>query len=149
MDALKARKQYELAHWGIPPTRETPVDAPGMKVKQALWALGKLRTLVFLDGSILRTKRPYPYLAVGERDNRIYFVGEGELEMSRAGKWGPVGSRRQVTRIDYDAFKGDETKLVYWYHEHEPPYPTLYIASDKRPRYEGGGYYVRAEGIHK
>lgn len=149
MNTARARAQYEKAHWGIKPTRETSVDAPGMTRKQALWALGKLRVLVFDDGTHLKTKRPYPFLAVGEKDNRIYFVGPGELAMSKAGLWGPAGTRRTVVRIDYDAFKGSATELVYWYHEHEPPYPSLHVGADKRPRYVGGGYYVRAEGIHK
>lgn len=149
---LDARAQYEALRWGRRPRSAFTVDSTS-PTSQALVELGKLRSLflVTVDGEDvgeLRPRRPYPTLAVGAVDNRLYVVGGSTLAMSRSGDWGQPGRHNLwIRRTDYEARKGPGAELVYWYHDHERPFPRYEVTRDGRPHFHGGGYHVEPAGI--
>lgn len=143
-----AAEQFHALSWGHDARTLVPVVARHMKKPQRLVALGKtakLRRIYFENGTVLVLRRPFPWIAVGEKDNRLYFVGGSTAEMARRGWWGAPGSRRKFRRTDYEATKGRER--VYWFHDHEKPYPTLRIGPDGFPIVSGGRYRVERGGI--
>lgn len=143
-----AYEQYEALRWGNAPRRVFEVQSPALTRKQLLVSLGRLRALFLGTGRqarALRPRKPYPYLVVGELDNRLYIVGGSTDRMARDGAWGEVGSRRRIVQVDYDSLKGSTD--AYFYHEHEPPFPWLVILSGGYPAYRGGRYKVGPEGI--
>ncbi len=147
---LSAEDQYTAVHWGDAPRRHSTVECPALRKKQALVMLGKLRAVFWTDPEtgeegVITPRRPYPFLTFGQKDNRIYVCGGSTAEMARKKLWGPVGSRRWITRTDYDAKKGGED--VYWYHDHEPPYPELEVLRGGFPAYRGGQYWIEEAGI--
>jgi len=101
--------------------------------------------LYFCNGTILLLSRPYPWLASGQKDHKLYFAGGCTAQMARTHQWGAPGSSRAVCRIDYQASKGK--KFTYWYHDHEPVFPKLVAAKDGYPIYRGGSYRIEAGGI--
>ena len=140
--------QYRSLHWGNNPRRVLTLDVPAMVVRQALVKLGILECLVLetTRGPFTLTPwRPRPLLLVGSIDNRIYIAGGSTLAMAQAGAWGPVGAEYPIARVDYTANKAAE--YIYWYHDHEPPYPRLRILPGGFPAYVGGRYTVEPEGI--
>lgn len=140
-----APDQYEALHWGEAPRWERPVEVPRMRRRQRVVELGKLRALVLQapDGSsvVVKPRRPYPRLVVGQADNRLYLVPPegGRFVVPRS----LDGS--SIVRVDYDASKGGQG--AYWYHDHEPAFPTLTVDARGVPQYAGGGYIVAPEGI--
>ena len=96
---------------------------------------------------VLRPSRPYPVLAFGRVDNKLYIVGGCTAQMARKRQWGDAGTRQTILRVDYDAKKGRERAMVYFFHDHEPPYPELVILPSGFPAYRGGRYKVAPEGI--
>lgn len=144
MRGEKAEKQYERLHWGIRPRRRRTIDVPGMRLKQTVVELGRLRALVLTspEGThsvIVRPKRPYPRLVVGQRDNRLYIADHGAFKLP-ASLDGSV-----IERVDYETAKGDEE--AYYYHDHEPHFPVLRVLSGGLAQYAGGSYVVAPEGI--
>jgi len=152
---LSPVEKYRAVQWGCEPEGLVKVEVVRMTTRQELLRLGVLRKLWFEDGSTLIASQPYPVLAFGEKDNRIYFVGGSVAEMAEAGRWGKRGAGRVVIQIDYSSHKGkcgrDGTarkgRGTYYYHEHEAPFPRLRIDEYGWPEYVGGGYHVRPEGI--
>ena len=144
-----AVEQYEQAHWGVKPRRLNVIDVHGTDVKQRFVAMGKLRALYVEEPSGFIVKlalpSPYPWLAFGAQDNVLYFAGGCLAELARKKSFGAVGSSRPLRRVDYTANKGG--KSVYWYHDHEPPFPNLVILAGGWPAYSGGNYRVDVEGI--
>lgn len=150
LKGLDAREQYKRVQWGREPDKLLYVDARHMRVKQRLIELGRLRLIVFSDGTFLKPKRPYPWLSFGERDNKLYFVGGSTAAMARTRAWGPAGSSRTATRIDYTSPKGRKLRSDgrYFYHLHDRyPQPKLMIHADGWPTYAGGAYTVTVHGI--
>lgn len=151
---LDADEQYIKTHWGrVPPHRDQDVSTPALTRAQELVEMGKLRAL-WLDlwgdddyVEVLRPSKPYPSLAFGRKDNKLYIVGGSTAAMARRRQWGKPGARQQILRVDYDARKGRYRSTVYFYHDHEPPYPSLVILPSGYPAYRGGRYTVAPEGI--
>lgn len=143
------KQTFSLLHWGNAHEYETEIDAPEPLVMLGVMAKfileGKSTELVFRKGEA--------FLAVGHKSNRLYVVprkGNSPIDvppfsrkMQRVGK---------VAQTDYWANKGGTTEH-YYYHEHEQPYPTLYIHKSGvgyliAARYNGGpSYAVGKEGI--
>ena len=149
---LDAREQYEALRWGRPARRAHSVESTS-PTAQALVELGKLRALFLVDVNgddvgELRPRRPYPTLAVGSKDNRLYIVGGSTLTMARSRDWGQPGRHPLfIRRTDYEARKGPGAELVYWYHDHEKPFARYTVTRDGRPHFQGGGYHVEPAGI--
>lgn len=143
---LDAEEQFERIQWGRTPDKTFNVTVPHVPGGQDLIQLGRLRALWFVDGTVWKFKRPYPFLTVGERDHRLYFVGGSTASMVRNGEWGPRGSRRATHRIDYESRKGRRRGVTYYFHDHDAGNSVLVIGRDGWPRYEGP-YSVRPEGI--
>lgn len=151
LEGLDAIDQYTETHWGREPRYTVELSTPALKRAQPLVAMGKLRALwleVDRDYSeVIKPPKPYPTLAFGERDNKLYVLGGSTAAMARRKAWGPVGSRRTILRVDYDAKKGSRRGMIYFYHDHERPYPKLRILPSGYPAYSGGRYKVAREGI--
>lgn len=150
---LSAKEQYEALRWGIKARKASTVESTS-PIAQPLVELGRLRALFLVDDEgedvgALVPKRPYPHLAVGAKDNRLYIVGGSTDDMAAAGDWGQPGRHNLfVRRTDYTARKGTDTRdVVYWYHDHERPFPRYTVREDGRPHLQGGGYKVASEGI--
>lgn len=120
-----------------------------MTTRQQLVSIGgkcRLRALYFRGDLILRPARPFPFLAFGARDNRLYPVGGSTATMARRHLWGPPGHVWIVERIDYESTKGNER--VYFFHDHDGKrLPRLKIHRDGWPQFVGGSYRVEAGGI--
>ncbi len=151
LEGLDAVEQYTSTHWGREPRHVITLATPALTREQPLVAMGKLRALwLALDEAyveVIEPPKPYPTLAFGKRDNRLYIAGGCTAAMARRRAWGPVGSRRVIVRVDYDAKKGSRRATVYFYHDHERPYPQLQILPSGYPAYRGGRYKVAPEGI--
>ena len=144
LDGMDADAQYRAIRWGRAPWREVTVDVPGLTRRQTLVTLGYLRTFVFdaLEGERLVFARPFPWLALGERDNRLYMVPREDKKARLVVPRGALA--RPIVQVWYDSLKGDEGAL--YHHEHEPRYPRLaQVAGGVQLR--GGDYHVAAEGI--
>lgn len=142
-----ARQQFREWHWGRRGKgKSTPVEYTGT-LRQDLVLLGKLRALLFDDGSSPVMGRPYPLLAGGARDGRLYVVGGSTAKMARAGRWGEPGFARELEAIHYEAKKGARSSVVYWTHPFEGERPWYVVGADGWPRIEGGSYFLSDAGI--
>jgi hypothetical protein len=142
-----AQKQFEELHWGNPAQWATDVTLRGSQVQQRAVYLGDLRALVFdAAGYGLQFRRPYPWLVVGERDNKLYLCGPAVPELAVEEAFGDAGSRRELYGIYYSAAKGGK-KRIYWTHDFEDERPTLAVEPSGFPRIVGGSYFVATEGI--
>lgn len=152
LEGLDAIEQSTEVHWGREPKKlQYNVDVPALTRVQPLVKMGELRALWLTctedSVELLQPSKPYPLLTFGELDNRIYIAGGSTARMAKRREWGTPGTRREVLRIDYDAKKGNYRGTVYWYHDHEPPYPKLEVLANGFPAYRGGGYKIAREGI--
>lgn len=151
LDGLNATEQYTALRWGLEPRKLSAVESTSSR-RQALVELGRLEELHLVDVNgeargVLRPRRPLPTLAVGAVDNRLYVVGGSTDAMAAAGDWGQPGRHNLwIRRTDYTARKGSD-EPVYWYHDHENPYPRYTVTRDGRPHLDGGGYHVEPAGI--
>lgn len=141
-----AHEQYRALQWGRNPRREEVVEYVG-PAGQELVALGKLRALLLSPKRGLVLPRPYPWLAVGSQDNRLYIAGGSTRKVARARGFGAVGSSRELWGIHYDAAKGHGARSVYWVHDFEPTRPRLVVLTGSRPHIAGGDYFVADAGI--
>jgi len=152
LEGLSATEQYKALRWGRDAKRSLAVNSTSPRA-QALVELGKLQALylVDVDGEDVGTlvpHKPFPALAVGTADNRLYIVGGSTDAMATKREWGQPGRHNLwVRRTDYEARKGKGADVVYWYHDHEKPFPRYTVTKDGRPHFEGGGYHVESAGI--
>lgn len=150
LKGLDSNTQYERVQWGHQPDKIVIVNVP-MRRKQDLIMMGRFRLMVVRqkDGSeiTISATKPYPFLAFGKSDNRLWIAGESIAEMAKALKEAlGTGNIGDIVQTDYESMKG-EKKSFYYYHEHHAPYAKLRIHSNGYPEYVGGGYSVRPEGI--
>lgn len=152
LEGLSATEQYKALRWGRDAKRLLSVNSTSPRA-QALVELGKLQALYLVDvngddvGTLVPHK-PFPALAVGTVDNRLYIVGGSTDTMAKKGEWGQVGRHHLwIRRTDYEARKGKGAEPVYWYHDHERPFPRYTVVKGGRPHFEGGGYHVESAGI--
>ena len=144
LEGLEPTAQFEAIRWGRKVRRTVGVDVPGLARAQELVTLGYLRALVLdaLEGDRLIFPRPFPWLAVGVADNRLYLVPRSDkgarLEVPGA------ALRRPIAQVWYDSAKGSERAL--YHHEFEGEWP--HLARVKRGvQFRGGSYVVAPEGI--
>jgi hypothetical protein len=108
----------------------------------------------YADTRTLTFRKGEAFLALGHTSNTLYVVPRkhnkpADVPKFQASKLEKIG---KVRRTDYWASKGGRTEH-YYYHDHEQPYPTLYVHKSGvgylRPaRYNGGpSYAVGKEGI--
>ena len=126
---------FSLLHWGNRTSRVFEVDAPEPLVMMGMMALLRME-----QGHELRFGKGEAFLAVGNKTNTLYIVPRvnnapkkrvpslNRSRMRYAGK---------VKATHYLAQKGG-TQEHYYYHDHEQPYPGLYLDSS------GVGYIVPA-----
>lgn len=152
LDGMTASEQYKALRWGLDPRKRHTVETTSPRA-QALVELGKLQALYLVDvdgedvGALVPEK-PWPSLAVGVADNRLYIVGGSTDSMAKRRQWGQVGRHNLwIKRTDYEAKKGKGSEVVYWYHDHEKPFPRYVVTKDGRPHFAGGGYHVESAGI--
>lgn len=152
LEGLTATEQYKALRWGRDAKKLHAVNSTSPRA-QALVELGKLQALYLVDvngedvGTLVPHK-PFPALAVGAADNRLYIVGGSTEKMASRGDWGQAGRHALwIRRTDYEARKGKGAEVVYWYHDHERPFPRYTATKDGRPHFEGGGYHVESAGI--
>jgi hypothetical protein len=143
-----ALEQYDQLRWGRAPGRLVEVRYQG-KLAQDLVALGELRALVFEGGRGIKARKPFPWLAVGAEDNRLYVVGGSTSAVAKERGWGTGGSRKELWQIHYSSIKGRGrgTKSVYWFHDFEPQRPVLHVVPGGWPEILGGDYFVADAGI--
>lgn len=146
-----AEGQFHAVQWGNHADREFSLNVPHLARRQDLVQLGKWRRTYIRtrDGKVrvIVAQRPYPFLAFGEADNRIYLAGGSMHAMARAHRFGQPGVHGHVLRTDYDSTKGSRGRSTYYYHDHEEPFALWVVHRDGWPSYLGGGYTVRPEGI--
>jgi len=142
---------FSLLHWGNQHERVTEIDAP-----EPLVMLGMMVHCILDTGLKIAFNKGQAFLAVGHVTNYLYVVPLirnqpialvptfSAARMKRVGK---------VARTDYLASKG-EKRTSYYYHDHEPPYPSLWVDETSgcgyiRPANHNGkpSYAVGKEGI--
>jgi hypothetical protein len=144
---------YSRIQWNREPEEVWQLEAP-----EPLVALGDVagfdwggdRLELWEDGPSA------PYLAVGRDSNLLYVLPKTRgAPPKRVPKFNPKSAAWQkvgpVYQTDYYSNKGDEAG--YYYHQHEPPYPTMWIHNSGcrvmvPAKHRGGRSYVVAdEGI--
>lgn len=123
---LPPLEAYAALQWDKPPEAVWEIQAP-----EPLVALGDLAGLDWGSDELeLWNEDEAPYLAVGRDSNMLYVVPKSKRgqPLARIPKfnpascaWGRIGRVRQT---DYYSNKGGEPS--YYYHNHEPPYPTVW-----------------------
>lgn len=112
---------YQRVRWGNEPQEIFEIDAP-----EPLATIGDVALLGLEQGDVKFSEHEAPFLALGTQSNVLYIVpkdSNGEpVDVPCDGDWEYVGTMDQ---IDYYSDKGGED--AYYYHEHEPPYPSLYV----------------------
>lgn len=142
-----AREQFRAWHWGRRGKgTSTAVEYTG-SLRQDLVQLGRVRALIFDDGKSPVMARPYPLLAGGAKDGRLYIVGGSTAQMARSRRWGAPGFERELAEVHYEAKKGARSSVVYWTHPFEGERPWYRVGADGWPRIEGGSYFLSDAGI--
>ncbi len=113
------KRMYKRLRWGNEPSMTCEIDAP-----EPLVALGEVAKIRGVSGTIAEYgEYEGPYLAVGRDSNLLYLIpcfNDGHPYKV------PDSNFKLVTRlkgIDYYSDKGGE--LIYYFHDHEQPYPSL------------------------
>lgn len=142
------QETFSLLHWGNRFERLIEIDAP-----EPLVMLGMTAALALENGSELRFKSGEAFLAIGHKSNRLYVVPRRNNQPVDVPAFSKSLRRiGRVVRTDYLSTKGGNQEH-YYYHEHEPPYPTLYthptgVGYLRPARHNGGASYaVGKEGI--
>lgn len=136
-DGLSPHEIYKKLQWGNQPKNTWMIEAP-----EPLTVLGRLAKLRAAQTRTEQKFRDYTfYAAMGVYSNHMYFVpivGNGKpvsFAKDFLERAAPIG---KISRMDYYSEKGGEPG--YYYHDHEPPYPTLL---------EYGGHYMLAPAHHR
>jgi hypothetical protein len=119
-EGLSPEEVYTRLQWGNEPQTLFEVDAP-----EAMVTLGELAALYTEGDEVDYSEEEAPYLALGADSNRLYIVPKDEHGAPVDVPLGPYVEVCELTQTDYYSDKGGES--AYYYHEHEDPYPTLYI----------------------
>src|SRR5690349_5664412 len=120
---------FSLLNWGNQAQRSYPIEAP-----EALVMLGMCKMLV-LDDRRLTFRRGESFLAVGHDSNELYILPRVNNGPPRRV---PEFNRRtfrclgEVVRTEYLSTKGKSRKENHYYHDHEPPYPCLWLNDSAR-----------------
>jgi hypothetical protein len=124
---------FSLLHWGNQFERTTEIDAPeplvmlGMMAKFYSASAGG-KEFVFRKGEA--------FLAVGHKSNVLYVIPRKNNKPADVPAIRNMSQNLgKIRRTDYWASKGGTTEH-YYYHDHEQPYPTLYV-------HESGAGYLR------
>jgi hypothetical protein len=110
---------YRRIRWGNEPQEIFDIEAP-----EPLATIGDLAQLVMEDGTIQFLEHESPFVAVGTHSNVIYFVPKVDgkpMDIPDSG----YEFAGFVSRMDYFSDKGGND--AYYYHDHEPPFPILYM----------------------
>lgn len=110
---------YQRLRWGNEPQETFEIDAP-----EPLITMGDVAQICTSQGNAQFSEHEAPFLALGTRTNVLYFVPKRN-GMPVNIPSGPYEYVATVTRLDYYSDKGGEH--CYYYHDHEPPYPQLFM----------------------
>jgi hypothetical protein len=118
-DGLDAQAMYERIRWGNAPTETFEIDGP-----EDMATLGTVAMLDMEQGAVKFGEDEAPFLALGTDSNRLYIVPivDGEPMDIPSGPYVEIG---EMFQLDYYSDKGGED--AYYYHEHEEPFPRLYM----------------------
>jgi hypothetical protein len=147
-EGLSPEEIYQKLQWGNDPKAVFEVDAP-----EPLVTLGDVAMLVSESEQVEFTEDEAPFLALGVESNRLYIVPKDENGEPIDVPEGPYEEVCQLVQTDYYSEKGGDD--AYYFHEHEAPYPTLYIHLETgvmlvEPAETGEGvrsYAVSDEGV--
>ena len=110
---------YRRVRWGNEPQETFEIDSP-----EPLITMGDVAKIYTPGGIAHFREHEAPFLALGTETNILYFVPKRNGMPVNVPN-GPYELIDTVTRLDYYSDKGGEQ--CYYYHDHEPPYPKLYI----------------------
>jgi hypothetical protein len=119
-EGLEPHEIYERLQWGNKPKEIFSIDAP-----EALVTLGTLALLANEADSFEFDEESAPFLAVGTDSNRLYVVPADKDGAPINVPSGPYEEVCILVQTDYISQKGGED--AYYFHEHEMPFPTLYM----------------------
>lgn len=110
---------YQKIRWGNAPQETFELDAP-----EAMATIGDVAQLVTTQGKVRFSENEAPFLALGANSNFLYIVPKcAGMPVNIPN--GPYTLIATLKRIDYYSDKGGDD--AYYYHNHEPPYPNLYM----------------------
>jgi hypothetical protein len=119
-EGLDPEDVYRKIQWGNEPQELYEIDAP-----EALANLGEVAMLASEVDELEYSEDEAPFLAVGVETNRLYVVPKGEngepVDIPSSG----YVQVCPIVQTDYYSSKGGED--AYYYHEHEDPFPMLYV----------------------
>jgi len=143
-----AYQTFSLLHWGNQFERATEIEAP-----EPMVLLGVMAKFYNQDDSVMTFRKGDAFLAVGHKSNQLYVIPRKNNHPVDVPKFSrAMRNLGKIVRTDYWANKGGKTEH-YYFHDHEPPFPTLYVHSSgvgylKPARFNGGpSYAVGKEGI--
>jgi len=107
---------YRRIRWGKEPDSVREIEAP-----ESLVSMGDAAMVIMTGGLAYAFDEGEADLAIGSESNLVYIVPKGVEEIPHDG-YSYLG---ETSQVDYISVKGDEEG--YYYHEHEPPYPTVFM----------------------
>ena len=111
---------YRRLRWGNEPRMSFEGNDP-----ESMVSIGEVAQLVFHDVAVTWDESEAPYLAIGADSNRLYVVPRDADGAPVEIPSGPYERVEELEQIDYYSDKGQDD--AYYYHEHEEPFPVLYI----------------------
>lgn len=123
---------FSLLNWGNQARNTFEIDAP-----EPLLMLGMAKDIYLADRR-LTFRRGESFLCVGHKSNELYIIPRvNNAPLKRI----PAFSRRlfqcigEIVRTDYLSTKGKTRRENHYYHEHEKPYPKLWLNHSARVGY--------------
>lgn len=111
---------YRRLRWGNEPAETFVIEGP-----EDMATIGTVAQVITDRGTVKYEEHEAPYLAIGLQTNRVYIVPMHEGKPVGAIPDGPYEELATISQIDYYSDKGGEE--AYYFHEHEEPYPTIYL----------------------
>ena len=119
-DGVSVEEMYEKLRWGNKPEQVFEIEGP-----EDMATVGTVAKIVTSSGVVEYSEEEAPFLAIGRETNRLYIVPfdseGGPCDIPEGG----YTELAEIRQIDYYSDKGGEE--AYYYHEHEAPFPTLYL----------------------
>ncbi len=118
-DGENPREMYSRLRWGNNPVKAYSFNAP-----EPMATIGEVAKIRCKDGDLcVFGENDGPYLAIGRDSNLLYVVPKRTDGSPFNVPENKYRSIIKIIGIDYFSNKGGE--MVYYFHDHEPPYPTL------------------------
>lgn len=119
-EGIEPEEAYKRLRWGNEPQETFEIEGP-----EDMATIGTVAKVITDRGTVKYEEHEAPYLAIGLQTNRVYIVPAHGGKPVESIPDGPYEELATIHQIDYYSDKGGEE--AYYYHEHEEPFPRLYL----------------------